>query len=131
MTKIIAQNPTANPTLTKLFGQISPPAGNLGGGDPVAGISKLLSVALQLVLLLAAGLLLLYMLLGTFDWIVSGGEKEKIAKAQNKITSAAVGMILVIAVFTVFTLFMGTILGNQIIDTSGGGWRLIIPTIAP
>jgi hypothetical protein len=127
MKKLLA----VNDAIPSIFGQVSPPAGT-PSGDPVAAISKLLSTALQFVLLIAAFLLLLYMFLGAFDWITSGGEKEKIAKAQGKITSAIIGMVLVIAVFTVFSLAMGTVFGNRIIENiPGQGWRLIIPTIAP
>ena len=119
-------------TTQDLFGTIAPPPGSPGStSDPIAGITKLFGVALQVILLIAALLLLIYLLWGALDWITSGGEKEKILKAQNKIVNAVIGMIFVIAVFTVFTLINGTILGNKIIDTSGGGWRLIIPTIGP
>lgn len=119
-------------TTQDLFGTIAPPPGSPGStSDPIAGITKLFGVALQVILLIAALLLLTYLLWGALDWITSGGEKEKILKAQNKIVNAVIGMIFVIAVFTVFTLINGTILGNKIIDTSGGGWRLIIPTIGP
>lgn len=118
--------------MTDIFGVISPPPGTPGGGsDPVAAISNILSVGLQLVLLVAIILLLVYLLWGAFDWLVSGGEKEKIAKAQNKITNAVVGMLLVIAAFTIFTIVTGNILGNKIIENTGSGWRLIIPTVAP
>lgn len=115
-----------------IFGQISPPPGSPGGsGDPISGLSKIISVGLQLFLVIAAVLMLIYLLWGGLDWITSSGEKEKLLKAQNKLLNAVIGMIVIIAAFTIFTLITGTILGNKIIDTSGGGWRLIIPTIAP
>lgn len=115
-----------------VFGQISPPPGSPGGsGDPISGLSKFLSVGLQIFLIIAAIMTLVYMLWGAMDWITSSGEKEKLSKAQNKITNAVIGMIVIIFAFTIFTLITGTILGNKIIDTSGGGWRLVIPTISP
>jgi len=119
-------------TTQDLFGTIAPPPGSPGStSDPIIGIAKLFGVALQLILLVAAILLLIYLLWGALDWLTSGGEKEKILKAQNKIVNAVVGMVLVIAVFTVFALINDKVLGNKIIDTSGGSWRLIIPTIGP
>lgn len=122
----LAQN-----SVSDIFGRISPPPGTPSSPDPIAGLSKLLSVALQLVLTGAALLLLIYMLMGAVDWLASQGEKEKIVKAQQKIFNAIIGMLMVVVSFTIFTVITGTILGNKIIDTSGGGWRLIIPTIAP
>ncbi len=115
-----------------IFGTIAPPPGTPGNpNDPIGGLSKLLSTGLQLLILVAAILAFIYMLWGALDWINSNGEKEKLLKAQNKIIQATVGLIILIGVFTVFTVITGQILGNQIIDTTGGGWRLIIPTIAP
>ena len=119
--------------INSIFGTIAPPPGTPGGAssDPVAAISKVLSVGLQLVLIVAAILLLVYLLWGALDWLVSGGEKEKLVKAQNKITNAVIGMLMVVAAFTLFTVVTGTILGNKIIENTGDGWKLIIPTIAP
>ena len=121
---------TQDPSIGAIFGTIVPPPGSLGG-DPIAAISKIGSVALQIIVIIAAFMSLIYMLWGALDWITSGGEKEKLTKAQNKIVNAVIGLIVLIVVFSLFTLVTGQILGNKIIDTSGGGWRLIIPTIAP
>lgn len=41
---------------------------------------------------------LLYLLLGAFSWITSGGEKEKVEKARDKLQAAIVGVILVVVV---------------------------------
>ena len=86
-----------------IFGTIAPPPGTPGGSsDPVTAISSLFSFGLQFILVIAAISLLIYLLWGAMDWLFSNGEKEKLAKAQNKI-----------------------------IENTNGGWRLIIPTIAP
>jgi len=113
-----------------IFGTIAPPT-SLGAGDPVTALSNLFSFGLQLVLVIGALSLLVYLLWGAMDWLFSNGEKEKLAKAQNKIMNAIIGMLLIIIVFTLFTVITGTILGNKIIENTNGGWRLIIPTIAP
>jgi hypothetical protein len=41
------------------------------------------------------------MLLGAFGWVTSGGDKDAIAAAREKIQAAVVGMILVVAVLAV------------------------------
>ena len=75
-----------------------------------------------------AGLfLILYLLWGAFDWINSGGEKEKIAKAQQKITNAVIGMLLIFVVLAVFNLLAGDLLG--IIEPNEGGFNLKLPTL--
>ncbi|MDA1316632.1 MAG: hypothetical protein O3B87_01255, partial [bacterium] len=42
-----------------------------------------------------------YMLLGAFAWVTSGGDKDAITAARDKIQAAVVGMILLVAVLAV------------------------------
>ncbi|MFN4212591.1 MAG: hypothetical protein ACK4FL_01340 [Microgenomates group bacterium] len=111
-----------------VFGKISPPPGmNIGVGDPVQALANFVGFGVRVFIIVAAGALLVYMFWGAFDWITSGGEKEKVAKAQQKITNAVIGMILVFAALTIFGLLTGNILG--IIVNENGVWKLQIPTM--
>lgn len=111
-----------------VFGKISPPPGmSIGAGDPIAGLGKLLGLGVRLFLVIAGLAVLIYMLWGAFDWIVSSGEKERLQKAQNKITNAVIGLIVIFVVIVVFGLLTGDILG--IIINTPAGWQLKIPTI--
>lgn len=49
----------------------------------------------------------LYFLWGAWDWLVSEGDKQKVADARNKITQAIVGFLILILVFFIlpFVLF--------------------------
>ena len=119
---------TVDPAIQELFGGISPPdAMNVGGDKPVEGLGKFIAFGINMFILVAGMFLILYLLMGAFDWINSGGEKEKIEKAKNKITNALIGMLLVFVVLTVFNLLAGNILG---IVKPGGGWFVIkLPTL--
>jgi hypothetical protein len=111
-----------------VFGKISPPPGmDIGAGDPVAQLAKLLGLGVRIFLIIAGLAVLIYMLWGAFDWIISSGEKERLQKAQNKITNAVIGLLLIFAVLTIFGLLTGDILG--IIVNTPQGWELRIPTI--
>lgn len=46
----------------------------------------------------------LYMVYGGVQWVMSGGEKDKITDARNKITHAIVGLAVVAAAWAVFKL---------------------------
>ncbi len=119
----------ADQAIDDLFGGISPPpAMNVGGSDPVQGLGKFIGFAIQMFILLAGMFLLLYLLWGAFDWIASGGEKEKISKAQSKITNAVIGIVLVFVVLTVFNLVAGNILGIVELNSSGG-FNIKLPTL--
>jgi len=119
----------ADQAIDDLFGGISPPAAmNVGGSDPVQGLGKFIAFGINMFILVAGIFLLIYLFWGAFDWIVSNGEKERIAKAQNKITNAVIGMLLVFVVLTVFNLLAGNILG--IIRPNGsGGFDIKLPTL--
>lgn len=113
--------------VSDIFGKVKPPPGTEAiAGDPIEGIGKLLGLGIRLFITGAGILLLIYMLWGTLDWITSNGEKEKVSKAQNKITFALVGMLLVFVVLVVFGVVAGDILG--IIVNTPDGWQLKIST---
>ena len=111
-----------------IFGQVTPPPGmDVGGSDPVAGVAKIIGFGINLFIVIAGIFMLVYLLWGAFDWIVSSGEKEKLSKAQNKITNALVGMIIVFVVLIVFNVFAGQMLG--IVEKTDSGFNLKIPTL--
>lgn len=63
----------------------------------------------------AAGLAaLLYLLLGAFAWVTSGGSKENIEKARDKIQAAVVGVILVVVVLAIVTTLEKIVFNEQI-----------------
>lgn len=119
----------AQQTVEEIFGNISPPpAMSFGGDNPALGLSNLISFGIRLFIIVAGMFLLLYLLWGAFDWITSGGEKEKITKAQNKITNALIGMVLIFAILAIFNVFAGNMLG--IIEVGPNGeWSFKLPTL--
>lgn len=64
-------------------------------------LSTILSFLIKFFFSLAALAALLYLLLGAFAWITSGGSKENVEKAREKIQAAVIGIILIIAVIAI------------------------------
>ncbi len=95
--------------------------------DPNAAIGKILSMGIQLFFFVAAIATMIYLFWGAFDWISSSGEKEKVLKAQNKIMNAVIGLLLVVVVFVVFNVIMGTVLGGKF--GIGNNMEFKLPTI--
>lgn len=52
----------------------------------------------------------IYFVWGTVDWILSGGDKEKVANARKKMTHAIIGLVLLSLSFVIINL-VGTIVG--------------------
>lgn len=116
--------------IDKVFGTVSPPRGmNFGGADPVQGFGFLISFAIQIFIAVAGIFLLIYLLWGAYDWITSSGEKEKIIKAQQKITHALIGFTLIFVVIVVFNVVAGRILKIITPNPDGSGWQINLPTL--
>jgi NADH:ubiquinone oxidoreductase subunit 6 (subunit J) len=66
----------------------------------------------RVVISLGSVLVMVYFIWGSIDWITSGGDKGKTEAARNKITQAAIGLIVLVSSFTLVgfigKLFFGT-----------------------
>lgn len=114
-------------SMDDIFGKVKPPPGTEAiAGDPVEGLGKIISLGVKLFITGAGLILLAYLLWGALDWIISNGEKEKVQKAQNKITYALVGMLAVFIIIVIYGVMAGDILG--IIENTPDGWKLKIST---
>lgn len=79
-------------------------------GFSIPTFAQVLTFLIRLFFVVAGLVALLYLLLGAFAWITSGGSKEAIDKAREKIQAALVGLILIFAVLAIVTV-MENILG--------------------
>lgn len=74
-------------------------------GFAIPTLSDLLTFAIRIFFAIAGIAALFYMLTGAFFWIISGGDKDNIKAARDRIQAAVVGMILIVAVLSlVWTL---------------------------
>lgn len=96
---------------------------NNPGGIPTGGIFEtqviLRSVVTYFVI---AGIILalVYLVLGGISWITSGGDKQKLAQAKNRITFAIIGLLVV---FLSFFILSFVYYFFRINNSSGGGGR--------
>jgi len=70
---------------------------------------------------------LLYLLLGALAWVTSGGNKENVDKARDKITAAVLGLIIIVAVLAIIVTFEQVIFRQQI--CLGLSCNLVIPAL--
>jgi|GEM_PF-1810136 len=67
----------------------------------IPSLAQILTFAIRLFFSIAAIVALLYLILGAFSWITSGGDKEGVKKAQEKIQAALIGLILIVGVLAI------------------------------
>ena len=111
----------------RILAQITNPVlpGSLGSGGTEAGSSALGAVlggVIGVLMILSFIVAFLYLLLGGFDWITSGGDKTKLASSRDKITNAIIGLIIVGTVWAITALvsqFIGIDFPNVPIPTVG------------
>jgi len=117
---LLSQAHTTDP-----FGTINSPISSIPT-DPNTAIGSILSLLLKIFMLIALLAMGLYLLLGAFEWITSGGEKEKLTKAQGKIMNAVIGIFILIVVLSVFCVVTVNIL--KITDSC---LNITLPQISP
>lgn len=92
------------------------PPGTLPGVDPTTTtIGELIASALQIIFIAAALAVLIYLVIGAFKWITSGGDKDAIGKARGSIVNALIGLFLLALAFFI-TVLVGQIVGVDILN---------------
>ncbi len=97
------------------------------GTSPMQNVGALFSKAIYMFVIVGSLVALVYILWGALDWITSEGEKDKLAKARQKILQAVIGMIILFSVVGIWGFLVGDVLG--ILVKSGNGWTLKIPSL--
>lgn len=86
---------------------IAPPAGIL---TPYTDLQVLFNNAITLVFMVALILVLIMLLWGGIQWIMSGGEKERIEKARGRIVNALIGLAVLAFAFLIINV-VGQLVG--------------------
>jgi len=88
--------PSSQPSVTGTC-PLNPPFSSLCSISPGGVISAAVTFLFS-----AAGIItFLYLLWGGFEWITSSGEKEAVKQAREKITSAIIGLVIVLLSFAI------------------------------
>lgn len=70
-------------------------------GFEIPTLGELLTFAIRGFFVIAGLAALFYMLLGAFAWVTSGGDKDAVSAAQQKIQAAVVGVLVIVAVLAI------------------------------
>ncbi|MBI5614570.1 hypothetical protein HY947_06605 [Candidatus Gottesmanbacteria bacterium] len=83
---------------------------SIGRGDVAGGTTALVAVTKSLssiigFMTIAAGVWFIFQfIIGGFYWITSGGDKNKLHEARERITNAAIGLLIVVAGWAILSL---------------------------
>ena len=93
----------------------NPVIGNLGTVDGAKDGSKFIDYVVYLwkvAINLGALAVIVYFLLGAFEWITSEGDSGKLEKARSKIMNAVIGLVILVSSFVILN-FLSRILFKQ------------------
>lgn len=86
------------------------------GGMPEGGPDSLLQIVrtgLDLLLLGAVILSLFFLIWGGFNWLMSEGDKQRVASARQKIVYSILGLLVVFFAFLIINVIHGFLLGSN------------------
>src|SRR3989344_3048263 len=83
----------------------------------ITDLGKLVSSLASVALIISGILVFLYLVWGGVEWITSGGDKTKTEKAQQRITSAVIGLAIVAASWALIRI-IGAFFGVDIFDAT-------------
>lgn len=98
----------AAPVLCPTQGGITPP----GCGGKVPGVQDIISFIVNVLLFAAFVIALVFLIIGGIRWILSGGDKEATAKAKSTVTSALIGLAVVLAAWILINIILQILTGQ-------------------
>jgi hypothetical protein len=82
---------------------------------PTATWEKILSTAISLLFFASFVIALAFLILGGFNWLTSGGDKQKLANARQHVLFAIIGLVIVF-VATLVIRILGSFLGTNLLN---------------
>ena len=83
-------------------------------GFKIPDLGQILTFLIRFFFIVAGLAALIFLLLGALAWVTSGGNKENVDKARDKITNAIVGLILIVAVLAVIVTLEQVVFGGNL-----------------
>lgn len=82
----------------------------MGGSN---ALSSIIATGVNLLILAAVILCLLYLIWGGINWMMSEGDKQKINQAREKLVSALIGLAIVFMSYLIINGFYTFFLGSK------------------
>lgn len=94
-------------------------------GFAIPAFDAVLTFIIRIFFVVAGIIAILYLLLGAMAWITSGGNKESVDKAREKIQAALIGIILLFVVLALVAVL------ENILFIPGQGLGITKPIVFP
>ena len=85
-----------------------------GGLDLGGGGQRIIQLGIELIFIVGIVLSVIFIILSGIQWIISGGDKEKISKARARLTYSVVGLIVIAGAFFIVSTVISLLGGNPL-----------------
>lgn len=89
---------------------VKQPAGSTNFINAETSIGSIVSFFVSAIAVVAVLAALVFIIIGAFQWITSGGDKGKVESARNHIIAAIIGLVIVVLSFVIINVIT-TVLG--------------------
>ena len=96
-----------------VYAGIIPDAGTVNAPDIT--IERLITFAVTALIVVAGIIFLIMLLIGGLRWILSGGDKASTESARGQVTSALIGLVIVLSAYAIATLIQA-VFGINILE---------------
>jgi len=79
-----------------------------------SSVGDLISDILSVVFSVAGVIVLIYLIVGGFTYLTSGGNEKQVTDAKNKILYSIIGLVIIAAAFALKTFILKTIIGQDV-----------------
>jgi len=100
------------------LGDIETPSGyKIDTDNPLVPLEKIFSNLLAVFTIVGGLMFIIYFIIAAFNWITAGDEAEKAKKARTKMTNGLIGLIVMVAAYSLFYI-IGLVLGMNFLNPS-------------
>src|SRR3989344_3424102 len=100
---LISYSSLAAPAFAAIDAGVKTPAGSTVI-PPETTIGQVVGFLVAFIIVIAFLAALLFIVIGAFQWITSGGDKQKVADARNHIIAAIIGLIVIALTFVIINV---------------------------
>jgi len=103
-------------TTTSHAAVTNPVIGNLGTSEGTQDGSKFVNYAVYLwkvSINLGALAVIVFFLMGAFEWITAGSDSKKTETARSRMTNAVIGLVILVSSFTILSFVSKIFFGND------------------
>ncbi len=85
----------------------------MGGLTSSQSLGELIANAIRLMLLFAGAIAVVFVIIGGYQYLTSGGNEEQAEKGQKTLTNAVIGVVIVVLAYVIINVIVNLVSSNN------------------